>query len=131
MALAAGSIGTWSWDVPGNRLMADEKFARLFGIEPGEAAQGLPYQIYMNAIHPHDRAYIEHLIANMVQGQGVYEAEHRVIDANAKIHWVVSRGKAEYDERGPCTYRTYDDVYLDEMRVPTSRLSGRRKQLFR
>jgi PAS domain S-box-containing protein len=41
-ALAAGSIGTWSWDIGNDRLAADEFTARVFSVDAEDAAKGLP-----------------------------------------------------------------------------------------
>ena len=53
--LAAGSIGTWTWDIVKDRLVADEFTARLFSIQTDAAAQGLPAEAYLQAVLEKDR----------------------------------------------------------------------------
>ena len=45
--LEAGSIGTWTWDIPSDRLIADEFTARMFSIAASAAAEGLPAAAYL------------------------------------------------------------------------------------
>jgi PAS domain-containing protein len=49
-ALAAGSIGTWTWDIVNDRLTGDEFVARMFAIETAAAAKGLPAGVYLRAV---------------------------------------------------------------------------------
>ena len=52
-ALEAGAIVTWTWDIPSNRLFADDNLARLFNLPPSEAEGGL-LDRYIESIHPDD-----------------------------------------------------------------------------
>lgn len=100
IALSAASIGTWTWDIPNDRLIADAKLAQLFGVEPERAAGGAPLQIFVDSIHPEDRPRVESLIAHAVETREDYEAEYRVIGANGAERWVVARGVVERDAEG-------------------------------
>jgi PAS domain-containing protein len=43
LALSAGrGIGTWDWDVVNDRVVADERFARLYGVDSEKAKNGAP-----------------------------------------------------------------------------------------
>ena len=39
---ASETIGIWDWDVENDLCYADPRFARLFAVDPAQAAQGLP-----------------------------------------------------------------------------------------
>src|SRR5918911_2157871 len=40
LALKAGHIGTWVWDIQANHVIADVNFAQLFSVNPEKAAKG-------------------------------------------------------------------------------------------
>ena len=48
MALSAGNgVGTWDWDVVHDRVVADPRFARLYGVDPAKAATGAPFDDFV------------------------------------------------------------------------------------
>lgn len=99
---AAGGIGTWDWDVPNGRTIADAGFARLFGVAPARAAEGVPVEEFLAAIHPEDQARVQALLDEAIRpnSHGDYAAEHRVMDAQGRIRWVVARGRCYHDLSG-------------------------------
>ncbi|WP_329602550.1 hypothetical protein [Pseudomonas putida] len=56
LALDAGAIiGTWMWDIPENRVTADERFSRSFGLPADRCMAGIPIEEAFSSIHPDDR----------------------------------------------------------------------------
>ncbi|MFC7662536.1 hypothetical protein ACFQWF_06370 [Methylorubrum suomiense] len=55
---AAGGLGWWDWDIRADRLYAGEQFARMFGVDPAEAAKGAPLSAFIDGIHPDDRGWV-------------------------------------------------------------------------
>jgi len=98
--LAAGSIGTWTWDIPNDRLMADEFTARAFGIDLDKAAMGLPAATYLKAVHEDDQAAVSEKLAKAVESCGTYDIEYRVRGREGKLVWIHARGRVEADETG-------------------------------
>src|SRR3546814_10139925 len=47
-------IGVWDWDVPAARIRSDERFARLCGLDPAAAAEGVAVLDVMRLLHPDD-----------------------------------------------------------------------------
>jgi len=104
-ALAAGFVGTWLWDIPRDVLKADALLAQLFGLDPEQAAAGLPLTVYVAMIHPDDRPRVERLIAAAIATGQPYEAEYRVTGGDNRLRWVVARGHVTYDADGtPLTF---------------------------
>jgi len=99
-ALAAGDIGTWVWDVAANTLLADAHLARLFSIDPGKAAAGLPLETYVNAIQEEDRTRVMAEIMQSVKTGADYDAEYRVKGSDGRVRWVQARGHLERDAEG-------------------------------
>ncbi|MGV3548135.1 PAS domain-containing protein [Rhizobium sp.] len=58
--------GLFTWDIPDNTLYADGAIAELFGLDPKQAALGLPLERYLERIHPDDRPRIVRAIRNSI-----------------------------------------------------------------
>lgn len=97
--LAAAEVGTWTWDVRQNRVIADRNLARLFGVSEDDARGG-PIEAYTAAMHPDDRERVVALVQRSVERAERYEARYRVRDAQGVYHPVIARGQAEYGPDG-------------------------------
>ena len=98
-ALEAGEIGTWTWDVVNNRVVADENLARFFSVSLEDASGGR-VEKYTARIHPDDRARVESVINAALSSSDSYEAEYRLVMPDESIRWVVARGRILRDEQG-------------------------------
>jgi len=98
-ALAAGAIGTWSWDVITDRVLGDASLARLFGIGLRDVTGG-PLSKLVDAIHPDDRERVTKLVEKAVETGDRYEADYRVEQTDGTWKWVTARGQIERDEAG-------------------------------
>ncbi|RKI44555.1 PAS domain S-box protein, partial [Corallococcus sp. AB049A] len=97
---AEAMIGTWVWDVPGNRVVADERFAHSFSLDPMQAREGLPLEQFVAAIHPEDRPGVEAVIARVLKAGGAYRAEYRVRRADGVYRWVEASGHCHLSAQG-------------------------------
>ncbi|MEX6505284.1 PAS domain-containing protein [Jiella sp. M17.18] len=97
---ASALVGTWDWDIPGDRLYADARFAERFGVDPVLAESGTPLQSFVEGIHPDDRDRVARKIAEAVESVGLFAEEYRVIGVNGEIHWLYARGRCFADPDG-------------------------------
>ena len=98
--LAAGSIGTWTWDIANDRLTADEFTARVFSLDAEAAARGLPAEAYLQAILEEDRPAVAESLARAIAACGFYDVEYRVRQKDGEILWLQARGRVEGDANG-------------------------------
>jgi PAS domain S-box-containing protein len=98
--LAAGSIGTWNWDIVSDRLTADEFTARVFSIETDAAAKGLPAESYLQAVFEKDRAGVMDGLDRAMKSCGHYDIEYRVRQKNGELFWLQARGRVDCDGAG-------------------------------
>jgi PAS domain S-box-containing protein len=97
---AGGGVGTWDCDVPADRLSCNEKFARLFSVDPERAAAGAPIAEYLPAIHADDRAEVAQKVDASIATGGDYTAEYRVVLSNGSVRWLLARGRGQLDKSG-------------------------------
>jgi PAS domain S-box-containing protein len=101
LALDAGAIvGTWVWDVPGDRFTADERFARSFGLDAEFCRTGLPLERVMDSIHEHDRPRVADAVAKALGRGGSYRCEYRVRHQGGGFRWIEANGRVEVGEDG-------------------------------
>jgi PAS domain S-box-containing protein len=98
--LAAGSIGTWTWDIVNDRLVADEFTARLFSIEADAAANGLPAEAYLQAVFEKDRLSVADALARAIKSCGHYDIEYRVRQQSGELRWLKARGRVDSNGAG-------------------------------
>ena len=96
MALRAGGIGTWEWDVVNNVLTADSSLFPAFGMgKPQETLQD-----FLGAIHPDDRPQVESLIMGALASTSEYAVEYRVPRPDRTTRFMVTRGRVYRDGSG-------------------------------
>ncbi|MHB8283372.1 MAG: PAS domain-containing protein [Caulobacteraceae bacterium] len=99
LAMRAGVIGAWDWDVAHDRVRADASFAKTFGVSAEQAAEGVPLHVFMAGIHPDDRDYISDSIRSATEDFRDFSEEYRVIP-NGRTRWVLARGRCYADAEG-------------------------------
>jgi PAS domain S-box-containing protein len=102
--LEASSVGTWTWYIGSDRLVADEFTARMFSVGADAAAQGLPVAVYLQVVHEADRAPVADALERAIQLCGAYDIEYRVRQADGAFRWLQARGRVESDGAGQATY---------------------------
>ena len=98
--LAAGSIGTWTWDIGRDCLSADEFTARMFSLEAGAAAKGLPVAAYLQAVAEEDQPAVADGLNQAIASCGTYDIEYRVRQKDGTFRWLQARGRVEGDAMG-------------------------------
>ena len=110
-ALAAGLVGSWSWDIVKDSVTADKGMAEIFGIPADVALNGLPLQTFVDTIHTDDRERVSGKISHAVETGDEFEEEYRTVDSLGGVHWVIARGKLERDEHGAAIH--FPGVMID------------------
>lgn len=100
LALQAGQLGTWDWDVLADEVHYDTRWAEMLGYQLAELA---PLRAtWEKAIHPDDKASVMAALEAHLQGETeTYEAEHRLQHKDGRWVWILTKGKViERDQNG-------------------------------
>jgi PAS domain S-box-containing protein len=98
LALAAGQMGSWEWDIAANQGTWDEGQYRIFGVEPDD------FQIstdnIRNLLHPADWEPLRQVVWRMAKGERTQQVEFRVRRPNGELRWCTGTAAASVDATG-------------------------------
>ena len=101
LALSAGrGIGTWDWDVVEDRVVADERFARLYGVTPERAREGAPFAEFLAGIHADDLPRVQERVARALATGELFSEEYRLRQPGGGVCWVLAEGRCKLAEIG-------------------------------
>jgi signal transduction histidine kinase len=101
LALAAGAIiGTWSWDVTGDKFTVDEAFAIAFGFDPSLGRTGLSLSQVVETVHPDDQAGLAAAIAEALKRGGPYAHQYRTRRLDGQYRWLEANGRVDLGPDG-------------------------------
>ena len=98
LALAAGSMGSWDWDLLSNTLVWDEGQHAIFGVVAGEFAV-TPERVKMLVV-PEDWERIQTGMDALQKHAATHQTEYRVRRPNGQMRWCVSTAAATTDASG-------------------------------
>jgi two-component system sensor kinase FixL len=99
LALEAGNLGIWIWDLVRNDIWAGDSWRTLFGFEPSEHVD---LDRVLQRLHPDDRQTLRQHQAMALAGSngGTYQTEYRLMRPDGATRWISSQGRVEFDAAG-------------------------------
>jgi PAS domain S-box-containing protein len=98
LALEAGSMGTWDWDIRTDEMIWSDNLEAIFGLPPG-SFDGT-FECFRRLIHPADRDLVEGAIASSIEQRSGHEVEFRSARADGSIGWLSGKGRVVTDGAG-------------------------------
>jgi PAS domain S-box-containing protein len=98
LAVRAGCVGIWDYDVGANVLVWDEQMFQLYGITRGDFSGA--YQAWQAGLHPEDRERGDLEIRLALQGEKNFDTEFRVVWPNGSVHNIRAIALVERDSAG-------------------------------
>ncbi len=100
-ALAASEyVGAWDWDVVSDRIVADERFCEMYGVDPVAGRAGAPLEAFTRALHPDDADRVKAEIDATLESGNLYVSEYRLTVPGRPLRWVIVRGQVYRDRDG-------------------------------
>jgi len=97
IALAAGKLGAWSFDVASMQLEASDDCKSHYGRAPGDP---FSYDDLITSVHDEDRAMMQEKVRNALATGEDYDVEYRCVWPDRSLHWVQVRGRPALDAAG-------------------------------
>jgi PAS domain S-box-containing protein len=87
LALAAGQMGSWDWNVATGECVWDAGQYRIFGVEPARTA--LTIEDARSIVHPEDMARIEAIVQKGASDGGTFQIEVRARRPDGQTRWCI------------------------------------------
>ncbi len=109
-AQTVGRIGSWTWDIPTNRVSWSDQMYRVYGYEPGGLA--VDYQTFLKLVHPEDRDVVNAKVQDSYVTLKPFQFQHRALRPDGKLRWLESRGQvlAGRDGKPATMFGTGQDI---------------------
>ncbi|MDC4226294.1 MAG: PAS domain-containing protein [Candidatus Manganitrophus sp.] len=98
MALQAGRIGTWDWNLTTGKIVWSSRHEALWGMAPG-TFKGT-YEEFEARLHPDDRDGVKRATARAIAERSNFHIEYRVIWPDGSVHWIAGKGEPLFDDAG-------------------------------
>jgi len=101
LALSAGrGVGTWDFDVAADRVVADARFAEIYGVDPTVAREGASLSEFFQAMHPDDAERVAGEVQRTLETRKPFRSEYRLIQSDGQVRWVSAEGRIVTDADG-------------------------------
>jgi len=98
VAMEAGKMGTWDWNMVTGEILWSADHNVMFGI-PVDRHSG-NYKEWLQYIHPHDRDTVADVMQQSIIARKDFAMEMRSLHANGRTTWIAAFGRAFYNEQG-------------------------------
>ena len=99
LALAAGQMGSWDWDIVNGDWMWDEGQSRIFGVDPATFEVSL--ETVGPLVAPEDMARLKPIIDEFLGGEiKSYQTEFRVLRPDGAVRWCFGTATPTFDAMG-------------------------------
>ncbi len=98
LALEAGNIGAWDWDVSSDRIEWSDQVYAIHRIERGTLPGRL--EEYAQLIHPADRDRVAEAIRKTLRENAPYEISFRILRPTGEIRWITTLGLVVRNGKG-------------------------------
>ncbi|MEI6262437.1 MAG: PAS domain-containing protein, partial [Deltaproteobacteria bacterium] len=98
LAVVAGDVGIWDYDIVNKRLVWDEQMHRLYGITPDQFSGA--YEAWQSGIHPEDRLRGDEEMQLALRGEKKFDTEFRVLRPDGTTHNIRCIGLVQRDASG-------------------------------
>jgi PAS domain S-box-containing protein len=98
IALAAGQMGSWGWDLATKKWRWDEGQHRIFGVDPQDFK--ITVENIRALVHPEDWIPLTEVAREMSKGARTQQIEFRVVRPNGEVRWCIGTAAASVDDMG-------------------------------
>jgi PAS domain S-box-containing protein len=99
LALQAGKIGVWDWNIINNTITWSPEVYEIHGISQDEFDGD--YRDYHKFIHPDDHERMNEAVQRSIKQHTPYDLEFRIITPKGEVRWVATSAIVFYDKNKP------------------------------
>ena len=122
LALLAGGMGTWDWDLSGDLQTWSVETEAMHGLPPG--AFGGSFVAFREVIHPDDWPAVEHESRAMIAERRDSLIVYRTVWPDGTVRWIEGRGHGEYADDGTLLRVTGTNMDITERKEAENALQA-------
>ncbi len=96
LAMEAGKVGTWDWDIRKNQITWSDRIYEIHGVDKdtfgGTVADFAPL------IHPEEQERVQAAIQKSLSERLPYQIEFRIVRPDGEVRWIATSGRVYADE---------------------------------
>lgn len=100
LALDAGEMAAWQWDIGAARSVWLYGMDALHGLAPEESAAAHTLRGYLKHVHREDRALFCRVMKQALRDGGDLQVEYRIVRDGGQVRWLESRARTLFDGQG-------------------------------
>ncbi len=98
MAVEAGQVGIWDWDIARNEVSWSDRVYEMHEMPPGSDTGG--FEGFSERVHPEDLAKVQQTMTAALAGGAPYTVEFRTLLPGGRIRWIATQGRLVRDSEG-------------------------------
>jgi PAS domain S-box-containing protein len=115
LSQAAGRIGSWDWDIAGDRLYWSDLQCRQFGVDTAARDQ-VTYETWRRVVHPDDLPAVARKLRAALKDHAEFEIEYRIFSPSG-VRWLIGRAHIFADSSGRAARMIGIDMDITDRRV--------------
>ena len=100
LALDAGEMAAWQWDIGAARSVWLYGMDALHGLTPEQSAAAHTLRGYLKHVHREDRSLFCRVMKQALRDGGDLQVEYRIVRNGGQVRWLESRARTLFDDQG-------------------------------
>ncbi|MEG4057150.1 MULTISPECIES: PAS domain S-box protein [unclassified Microcoleus] len=128
MAVSAGKVGVWDWNLETGEIYIAPSLKALLGYQDAEIPNRM--ENWVSHVHPDDRVAVEEAVKAYLEGvTEIYEVEHRMLRKDGSTCWILARGSAIRSASGKALHLTGTDTDITDRKLTEEKLQKSEAEL--
>ncbi|MEG5031577.1 PAS domain S-box protein [Microcoleus sp. AT3-D2] len=128
MAVSAGKVGVWDWNLETDEIYIAPSLKALLGYQDAEIPNRM--ENWASHVHPDDRVAVAEAVNAYLEGlTEIYQIEHRMLRKDGSICWILARGSAIRSASGKAFRLTGTDTDITDRKLTEEKLQKSEAEL--
>jgi PAS domain S-box-containing protein len=123
LAIKAGKLAVWDYDIINNLLIWDERVFELYGVKQGDHPP--VYESWLKLLHPEDVKSADMTIKAALKGENEYNTQFRVLLSDGSERHIKSYGHVVRDKNGAAVRMTGINFDITDQKISEKLLKER------
>ncbi|MEG4318246.1 MULTISPECIES: PAS domain S-box protein [unclassified Microcoleus] len=128
LAVSAGQVGVWDWNLETDEIYVDPSLKALLGYQDAEIPNCMEH--WGSLVHPDDRVAVGAAVNAYLEGvTEIFEVEHRMLRKDGSTCWMLARGTAVRSPDGKAYRLMGTDTDITDRKLTAEKLQNSEAEL--